>query len=366
METLELFEILPQGFFTTPEELQAFIDQEGVDDLYQLVPKETFPTLEDFQVSLKKKDSQEINTDLQSPDGSSEQFDLPEISVEEEGFFERNLGKSGITDLLDDTTNSIRQGFAQGASLKQALKLQRKGSKATKEDIDRYEEAVRKMQSIPVTDEQRSFNKIYEENDKSWLGFVKGIYKNPSVLSGVILQSVASMLNPTVAFGAIKGGAIGALTAGTAGAAGGAAFGGPGGAVAGGVAGLQQGGKYGAIIGLTNTLEGGLAFTEFLQEEIEKKGLEFDDDGIAAILNDDEAYRRVKSRTKKRGYSIGLVNAITYGIAGTLARSGRNIKRLGDLKIGSVKLPTSKILPGPQTAIRSTTEMVGGGLGGSW
>ena len=363
METLELFEILPQGFFTTPEELQAFIDQEGVDDLYQLVPKETFPTLEDFQVSLKKKDSQEINTDLQSPDGSSEQFDLPEISVEEEGFFERNLGKSGITDLLDDTTNSIRQGFAQGASLKQALKLQRKGSKATKEDIDRYEEAVRKMQSIPVTDEQRSFNKIYEENDKSWLGFVKGIYKNPSVLSGVILQSVASMLNPTVAFGAIKGGAIGALTAGTAGAAGGAAFGGPGGAVAGGVAGIQQGGKYGAIIGLTNTLEGGLAFTEFLQEEIEKKGLEFDDDGIAAILNDDEAYRRVKSRTKKRGYSIGLVNAITYGIAGTLARSGRNIKRLGDLKIGSVKLPTSKILPGPQTAIRSTTEMVGGGLG---
>lgn len=224
METLELFEILPQGFFATPEELQAFIDQEGVDDLYQLVPKETFPTLEDFQVSLKKKDSQEINTDLQSPDGSSEQFDLPEISVEEDGFFERNLGKSGITDLLDDTTNSIRQGFAQGASLKQALKLQRKGSKATKEDIDRYEAAVKKMQSIPVTDEQRSFNKIYEENDKSWLGFVKGIYKNPSVLSGVILQSVASMLNPTVAFGAIKGGAIGALTAGTAGAAGGAAF----------------------------------------------------------------------------------------------------------------------------------------------
>ena len=79
------------------------------------------------------------------------------------------------------------------------------------------------------------------------------------------------MLNPTVAFGAIKGGVIGALTAGTAGAAGGAAFGGPGGAAAGGAAGLKTGGKYGAIIGLTNTLEGGLAFTEFLQEEIEKE-----------------------------------------------------------------------------------------------
>jgi|TARA_R110002020_G_scaffold468611_1_gene693049 hypothetical protein len=360
MEIKELFEILPQGIFTSPDELQAFINEQGVDDLYPFINKQAFPTLEDFQVSLKKNDNQEINTDLQSQDGSSGQLNLPEYSVEEEGFFERNLGRGGITDLLDDTTNSIRQGFAQGSSLKEALRLQRKGSRATKEDIDRYEAAVRKMQSIPVTDEQRSFNKIYEENDKSWLGFAKGIYKNPSVLSSVILQSAASMLNPTVAFGTIKGGVIGAITAGAAGAAGGAAFGGPGGAAGGGVAGLQQGGKYGAIIGLTNTLEGGLAFTEFLQEEIEKKGLEFDDDGIAAILNDDEAYRRVKSRTKKRGYSIGLVNAITYGIASTLARSGRNIKRLGNLKIGSLKVP---LLPGPQTAIRSTTEMIGGGLG---
>jgi len=360
MEILELFKILPQGFFKTPEELQAFIEQEGVDDLYQLVSKETFPTLEDFQVSLKKNDNQEINTDLQSQDGSSEQLDLPEYSVEEEGFFERNLGRGGITDLLDDTTNSIRQGLAQGSSIKEALRLQRKGSRATKEDIDKYEKAVRKMQSIPVTDEQRSFNKIYEENDKSWLGFAKGIYKNPSVFSSVVLQSAASMLNPSVAFGTIKGGVIGAITAGAAGATGGAAFGGPGGAAAGGLAGLKQGGKYGAIIGLTNTLEGGLAFTEFLQEEIEKKGLEFDDDGIAAILNDDEAYRRVKSRTKKRGYSIGLVNAITYGIASTLARSGRNIKRLGKLKIGRLKVP---VLPSPQTAIRSTTEIIGGGLG---
>lgn len=35
------------------------------------------------------------------------------------------------------------------------------------------------MQSIPVTDEQRSFNKIYEENDKSWLGFAKVFIKTP-------------------------------------------------------------------------------------------------------------------------------------------------------------------------------------------
>ncbi len=300
---------------------------------------------------LKKKDLTQ-DTVSQSQVGTSA-LPEPEFTQEEDGFFERTFGKSGITDLVDDTFVNIRQGIAQGASLNEALKLQRKGSRATKQDIQQYADAVGRMQSIPVTDEMMDFQKIYEENDKSWLGFIKGISKNPSVLSGVIAQSMASMVNPTVAFGAVKGAGAGALTGLAAGAATG-----PGAGVT-----ALTGAKLGAIAGLTNTLEGGLAFTEFLQEEIEKKGLEFNDESIAAILNDDEAFRKVKSRTKARGYSIALVNTITAGVASQLARSGRNIKRLGDLKVGGVTVPTSRVLPGPQTAIRSGTEFVGGGLG---
>ena len=300
---------------------------------------------------LKKKDLT-VSTDSQLEVGTSA-LPEPEFTQEQDGFFERTFGKSGITDLVDDTFVNIRQGIAQGASLNEALKLQRKGSRATKQDIQQYADAVGRMQSIPVTDEMMDFQKIYEENDKSWLGFIKGISKNPSVLSGVIAQSMASMVNPTVAFGAVKGAGAGLA----AGAAAGAALG-PGSAIT-----ALGGAQLGAVAGLTNTLEGGLAFTEFLQEEIEKKGLEFNDESIAAILNDDEAFRKVKSRTKARGYSIALVNTITAGVASQLARSGRNIKRLGDLKVGGVTVPTSRVLPGPQTAIRSGTEFVGGGLG---
>ena len=300
---------------------------------------------------LKKKDLT-VSTDSQLEAGTSA-LPEPEFTQEQDGFFERTFGKSGITDLVDDTFVNIRQGIAQGASLNEALKLQRKGSRATKQDIQQYADAVGRMQSIPVTDEMMDFQKIYEENDKSWLGFIKGISKNPSVLSGVIAQSMASMVNPTVAFGAVKGAGAGLA----AGAAAGAALG-PGSAIT-----ALGGAQLGAVAGLTNTLEGGLAFTEFLQEEIEKKGLEFNDESIAAILNDDEAFRKVKSRTKARGYSIALVNTITAGVASQLARSGRNIKRLGDLKVGGVTVPTSRVLPGPQTAIRSGTEFVGGGLG---
>jgi uncharacterized protein YukE len=323
-----------------------FSNPEYVDKVYNVVTRDGLYSKDKNsfveKYSLKKKDLSEIPTVSGLETGT---LDLPEPEVYQEplGFFEGNFGKGMFFDLLDDTILDIRRGFAQGASLKQALKLQRKGSKATPEDIDRYVDVVNKMQSIPITDEMRNFQKIYEENDRSWLGFVKGALNNPSVLTGVVAQSVASMLNPQVAFGAIKGGVGGGIVGG----AGGLSVGGP----LVGLAGLTKGAQYGAIAGLTNTLEAGLAFTEFLQEEIEKNpDLKFDDEGIAAVLNDDEAFKRIKSRTKARGYSIATVNAITYGVANQLARAGRNIKRL-------------KYLPSPQTALRKGTEFVGGGLG---
>ena len=55
METQELFDILPTGVFTNAEELQKFLDDGDVNQLYPLLDKEKFPTLESFQVSLKKK-----------------------------------------------------------------------------------------------------------------------------------------------------------------------------------------------------------------------------------------------------------------------------------------------------------------------
>ena len=55
METQELFDILPRGVFSNAEELQRFLDDGDVNQLYPLLDKEKFPTLESFQVSLKKK-----------------------------------------------------------------------------------------------------------------------------------------------------------------------------------------------------------------------------------------------------------------------------------------------------------------------
>lgn len=84
METQELFDILPQGVFTSVEELQSYIDDKGVNDLYPMINKQMFPTLEEFQVSLKKKDtSQPDDMGLPSEDGLLEQQDLVEETVVE-------------------------------------------------------------------------------------------------------------------------------------------------------------------------------------------------------------------------------------------------------------------------------------------
>ena len=83
METQELFDILPQGVFTSVEELQSYIDEGNVDELYPMIDKQMFPTLDEFQVSLKKKDNQEINTEFPSGDGLSEQPKLVEETIVE-------------------------------------------------------------------------------------------------------------------------------------------------------------------------------------------------------------------------------------------------------------------------------------------
>jgi hypothetical protein len=84
METQELFDILPQGVFTSVEELQAYIDEGNVDELYPMVNKQMFPTLEEFQVSLKKKVTrQPDDMGLPSEDGLSEQQDLVEETIVE-------------------------------------------------------------------------------------------------------------------------------------------------------------------------------------------------------------------------------------------------------------------------------------------
>ena len=306
-------------------------------DMYGYVQSKGYSkSMNDFENLIGKKKNEldiqptpQVDMVLPSEDGSLES---PEkVKGEEQTFFDTLLPGTEIADVMGDMLMNVRQGLAQGASIDDALKVMRQGSDATEEDIQKYIEAVTKMQDMPVTDEMKDFSRIYEQEDNKFLGFYKGLKENPSVIPGIIAQSVANMANLSTLFGAAKGAAAGGVT---------------GSAVP--VLGTAAGAVYGGIAGMTNTLEKGLAFTEFLQEEIQRKGLEFNNDGIKAVLEDPEAIKRVKRRTVGRGAAIATVNALTAGLAG---KAGRAAGKL-------TKLPVKDVA-------RRATEMVGGGAGES-
>ena len=71
----------------------------------------------------------------------------------------------------------------------------------------------------------------------------------------------------------------------------------------------------GAMGGMSGALETGVAYTEFLQEELGKKGLKFDEEGIRKILSDDKAMASIKNRSLGRGFTIGAIDALTAGLA---------------------------------------------------
>ena len=147
-----------------------------------------------------------------------------------------------------------------------------------------------------------------------------GVAQNPTVVGQLFVSSVASMVNPDVIGGAATGGAAGAAVGGGVGAAAGA-IGTPIGSAIAGSVGAIGGGINGAILGASATLETGLAFTEFMKEEVQKRGLKFNQEGVRAILNNDEAMQAIRNKSMARGLVIGTIDAFTRGVASKVGGS---------------------------------------------
>ena len=248
--------------------------------------------------------------------------------------FEKRFGKNGFTNLMGDIWRQWHVGRAQGKSIDESLTLFAKGENVSDEQVQNYIEAVQEMQNQPVSDEMKSFQKIYEEEGGGWSGFVKGVSNNFSVIPQLFVSSVGAMANPTV----MGSGGLGFL----------------------------GGNIPGAIFAATTTLETGLTFTELLQEEINKnQGVKPDgsdikrikignqevslaqkgnapmtNENIRAVLEDEEAMGRIRRKAAGRGATIGMIDAVTGGVAmkvtGKTVKSLQKSKKLADAgeKIG--------------------------------
>jgi hypothetical protein len=273
---------------------------------------------------LKKKEETEIVTESVSDPGGSESQSIqtsttPTTPVatapsgEKNTYLENIFGKNSFTDFFGDLYRSGVQGFNQGTTVDEALEIFAKGKSATDQDLQDYIRVVREMDAVPMTDEMKDFNRIYEKEGKGLMGFLKGVYNNPSVIPQVFTSSLAAMANPD----SIMAGVVGAVAAG---------------APTGGVGAIP-----GFALGLSGSLETALSFTEFLKEELGDKA--FNTENIREVLEDPGAISRIRRRSAARGVVIGGIDALTLGVASkvgvnTAKLTGKLGKTAG--KIGGV------------------------------
>jgi len=233
---------------------------------------------------------------------------------EKETAIERSFGKNFATDFLGDLYRSFEQGQAQGSTLDESLELFTKGNNVTEEDIQDFIEAQQSLQGLGESDEMKEFNRIYQAEGGGVWGFIKGNVKTRfQTLPQLFVSSVSQMLNPATLAAAAAGGVGGSFVpvVGTIG---------------------------GALGAATTTLETGITFAELLQKELTDRELDFTNENVRTILEDQDALNSIRWKAGGRGLAIGITEAVTARIAGAVgakvlsrgpATLGRNLKGLG-------------------------------------
>jgi len=266
-----------------------------------------------------------------------------EGSQEKDTYLEQVVGKNSFTDVIGDVYRSMKSGAIQGNTSDEAASLMFSGDDATDEQIQAFLESQESLQSQGQTDEMLNFNKIYDKADNKIVGVIEGLVKNPSVFLQIGAQTITQLINP-----ASIGAGLGVI--GTASAVGGA-IGGP---LAAAAAGFNPATLRTAFAAASTALETSLSFGEFLREETEKKGLEFNQEGIRQVLNDPEAFNRSWKRAVGRGATIGIIDRLSLGMGGKAIKSIKGVKKMTQLsKLQKAKIGTAAL----------GSEAIGGGVG---
>jgi len=405
-DLIALFKVLKdQGIFKSEDQMMQVIETEGIEVLYPAMPKGMFESVESFVAAFpgaqKKKDEsmvigeeedmdsitpveeEEVISSESSGDGEREEgavvgyeagrryrgqtADRERIAREDEEYLrealyrgdesiieiptkekdtllERALGKNEVTDFFGDIWRAGAKGFETGNTVDEALELSLKGSSASAQDVADFVRVNKRLQETGPSDEMTAFNDAYEKAGGGAWGFISGLIAAPTSVVEIAVTSVAQMVNPATLAGAGVGAATGAAVGSTGFSAGPlGVFTTAGGAIA------------GALGGAGATLEAGLSFAEFLQEELSEKGLAFNERNVAQILNDDDALFRIRSKSAGRGAVIGIVDGLTAGVAGKVAGG------VGKTAVAAGKAAKRANLASKGAA--TLIEGVGGGIG---
>ena len=228
------------------------------------------------------------------------------LSQEEDTALERALGKNVVTDFFGDIYRAGKQGYLQGSTVDEAFDVFAKGKDISEQDLKDFVEVQKELQKYGPSDEMREYERIKEEAGGGVWGFMKGMVQTRGqVIPQVIVSSMASLA--TTLFDSDEARKAAGATA-AAGAVAGTAIPIPGiGTISGGIA--------GAFAGATGSLETAMTMTELLQDKLNEQGLEFNEENIRNLLENEDEFGQIKTKALNRGLAIGAVEGLTYGLS---------------------------------------------------
>ena len=289
---------------------QIVIQDLAVKELTKLIPEGEDYTITPMQINAKVN---EILLKTQD-----------KVSGETKTALEKIMPNNPIIAIGGDLVRASESGWGATTSLDATYDLFKSGGKATDEMVVNWlEETKISQESMETSDEMRDFAKVYEAEGKGFWGFVKGVYKNPDVLPGLLASSLATQIGSIANSDDVAGAAAGgALTVGAAGS-----FipgvGNVGGAIS------------GAMGATTAAMETGLTFSELLIEELGGDIDKISKNQVIAFLNDEEKYEDLKKKAIGRGMSIGFFEMMSMGLTGKVSRKLIKAGKKGSTVIAS-------------------------------
>ena len=235
-----------------------------------------------------------------------------------------------IGGVIDDMARAIGTGYSNVNTMDEARFM---FSNPSEESVQAFYDAMMKhqlnVQEYGESEEMKAFlddAKKYISEGNQFGGF-KALAQHPSAAFEFMLQSGIGLMDPE----AVKEG----LKVFTTGVVGGSMMGSavPGvGNVAGAVTGAGTSMPF-AMAAAGGEVENLMSSIEFLNEELEKDGLDFNPENILAVLSDDEKYKSIRNRAATRANTIMGVDAALGSLFGNAMRAVRVAGKASDAAV---------------------------------
>lgn len=230
--------------------------------------------------------------------GTFDQFEqgvvISKPQAETEKKDELNLGvlnDTWVGDLINNGYKSIQRGYEQGEAVNPSIELLYDANDASSEDIQSFIKQVNDQGRYQPSEEYKEWS-----NTDGWLNSAALLVtKGHKILPEIVLESASAYARSAVTNPGAAAAGIGALS---------------------GVGALYT--VPALAFSVSSALETSGKFQESMQEELNKRGLKYDEDGIREVLSDSEAMSEIRRKAIVRGGVVGAVDALTAGLTGKI------------------------------------------------